>query len=78
MENAILELFLQEGILSNFVVSSVEKSTEAFTTYLAEKNLHPQEFAGQKILSKGYYEEITLSDFPIRGKACFLKVKRRR
>ncbi|MGL6014937.1 MAG: ISAon1 family transposase N-terminal region protein [Selenomonadaceae bacterium] len=31
-----------------------------------------------KLLSKGFYEPVTIQDFPLRGKACYLKVKRRR
>ena len=78
MEQSVLELFLPEGILEYFEFTSVEKSSESFTIYLAEKNLHPAEFIGQKLSSKGFFDEITVSDFPIRGKACFLKVKRRK
>lgn len=45
---------------------------------MAEKNLFPAEFSGHRLVSKGFVDEITVSDFPIRGKACYLKVKRRR
>lgn len=78
MEKSIIELFLPEGMLEYFDVTSVEKAEESYTISLVEKNLHPVEYAGQRLSSKGYYEAITVSDFPIRGKACYLKVKRRR
>lgn len=78
MEKSILELFLPEGILEYFDVSSVEKTDEGYTISLEEKNLHPHEFSGQRLSSKGYTDAILVKDFPIRGKACFLKVKRRR
>lgn len=78
MERSVLELFLPEGILTYFDVTSVAKSADGYTIHLAEKNLHPTEFVGQKLVSKGFLDEITVSDFPIRGKACFLKVRRRR
>lgn len=78
MEQSVIELFLPEGILEYFDLTSVEKSSEQFTIHLAEKNLHPAEFSGQKLSSKGYFDEITVNDFPIRGKACFLKVRRRK
>jgi hypothetical protein len=78
LEQSVIELFLPEGILEYFDLTSVEKSVENYTLYLAEKNLHPAEFSGQKLSSKGYFDEITVSDFPIRGKACFLRVKRRK
>ena len=78
MEKSVLELFLPEGILEYFEFTSVEKSSAGYTLHLAEKNLHPIEFSGQKLSSKGYFDEITVNGFPIRGKACFLKVKRRK
>lgn len=78
MEKTVLSLFLPEGILEYFDVTSVEKMEESYTISLAEKHLHPFEYAGQYLSSKGYFEAITVSDFPIRGKACYLKVRRRR
>lgn len=78
MEKSLIECFLPEGTLEYFDIAGVEKSSEGFTISLIEKNLHPEEFIGQKLTSKGFYDEITLKDFPIRGKACYLKVKRRR
>lgn len=78
MEKSILELFLPEGMLEYFDVAFVEKTGEGYTISLEEKNLQPYEFAGEKLISKGYSDPILVKDFPIRGKACFLKVKRRR
>jgi hypothetical protein len=65
-------------MLDYFEVTSVEKTEDSYTLSLSEKNQHPEEYAGQVLISKGYFEEITVKDFPIRGKACYLKVKRRR
>lgn len=78
MDTSAWELFLPEGILTYFEVSAVEKSEEGYWISLLEKELEPTEFLGQKLSSKGFFEEITIKDFPIRGKACYLKVKRRR
>ena len=78
MEKSLLELFLPEGILEYFEITGVRKDTESCTIKLEEKNLHPGEFVGHKLTSKGYFDEVTVKDFPIRGKACYLKVKRRR
>lgn len=47
-----MELFLPEGILEYFDVTSVEKTEENYTISLEEKNLHPIEFTGQKLSSK--------------------------
>jgi len=69
---------LPEGILTYFMINSVSKTEDSYTISLEEKNLLPEEFTGQKLVSKGFSEVTTLNDFPIRGKACYLKVKRRR
>ena len=64
--------------MTYFEVASVEKTEEWYWIRLQEKELDHGEFLGHKLISKGCYEEITIKDFPIRGKACFLKVKLRR
>jgi len=46
--------------------------------YLSEKNIHPKEIIGQKLQSKGFFEEETVRDFLLRDKACFLKIKHRK
>ena len=69
---------MPEGILTYFEVTAVDKSEEGYWISLVEKELAPTEFLGQRLSSKGFFEEVTIKDFPIRGKACFLKVKRRR
>lgn len=78
MEKSVLELFLPEGILEYFDIQSTAKTEEGYMICLAEKNLQPLGFKGEKLSSKGYLDEVTIKDFPIRGKACYLKVRRRR
>ncbi|MEM6807210.1 MAG: hypothetical protein AAGC88_08660 [Bacteroidota bacterium] len=78
MDTSAWELLLPEGILTYFEISTVEKSEEGYWISLLEKELFPTEFLGHKLSSKGFFEEVTIKDFPIRGKACYLKVKRRR
>ena len=46
--------------------------------YLQEINQIPKEFQNQKLESKGFFDEITVQDFPIRGHKVFLHIKRRR
>ena len=69
---------MPEGMLTYFEVTSVEKLEEGYWISLVEKELTPTEFLGHKLSSKGFFEETTIKDFPVRGKACYLKVKRRR
>lgn len=77
-EKELAELLLPEGILRYFQVSDVVKKDKEYMIYLEELNIHPEQYKGQKLTSKGFYEPVTIQDFPLRGKACFLKVKRRR
>lgn len=74
----VLSLLLPEGLLDYFSVIRTEKSKDYYTFYLEEKNAAPEEFSTRKLVSKGFYESVTIQDFPLRGKACYLNVRRRR
>ena len=74
----MLSSFLPEGILDYFTVTKVDSVVDSVTVHLEESNLPPKEYIGDKLASKGFYEAVSVKDFPIRGKACFLKVRRRR
>ena len=78
MDTDLLCLFLPEGLLDYFIVTSIDKQEESFTICLEEKNILPIEYSGNKLISKGFYAEVSIKDFPVRGKACYLKLKRRR
>jgi len=65
-------------MLDYFDVISSEKTEEGYWISLLERDFHPTEYLGHKLSSKGFYEEVTIKDFPIRSKACYLKIKRRR
>lgn len=40
--------------------------------------MHQQEFNAFELASKGSLDEITIQDFPLRGKFVYLHIKRRR
>jgi hypothetical protein len=69
---------LPTGILEFFDLSKIFQTDESFHFYLEEKNNIPQEYINQQLTSKGFFEEIKVQDFPIRGKAVFLFIRRRR
>lgn len=77
-EQELLNFLLPEGLLDYFKVTKGEKDQESYTIHLEEKNIPPSQYSKNKLTSKGFYEPITIQDFPLRGKACFLRVKRRR
>ena len=81
MESFYLELIkslLPEGLLDYFELTNVSKEVSGFNIYLEERNVLPKEFEGLHYHSKGFYPEVRIQDFPIRGKKVYLCVKRRR
>ena len=46
--------------------------------FLEEKNILPPEIESSEYESKGFSSSSRIQDFPIRGKAVYLNVKRRR
>ena len=74
----LISMFLPDGILDYFEITNVLKSEEGFKIYLSEKNVPPLEFAPAKLISKGFFDEITVQDFPIRDLKSYLHIKRRR
>ena len=84
MEKDISYMLLPTDLLKHFEVISVKElgeiSTKRMVFYiqLEEKNQLPKAYNQSDYQSKGFYPEKTIQDFPIRGKALYLKIKRRR
>ena len=76
--HSLLNLVLPKGILEYFTVSNIAQTEEIVNIYLSEKNIIPQEYINDKLVSKGFFDEIRIQDFPLRGKDVFLHIKRRR
>lgn len=76
----LVKLLLPELLVDNFNLIKVDKDkkTEILRIYLEEKSDIPQELSELKLHSKGFYDEITIQDFPIRNYKVFLHVKRRK
>jgi hypothetical protein len=77
-ELTLASFVLPTGVLDYFTITKVMKSAAGLMIYLDENNLIPQEYIKDKVISKGFYEESSIQDFPIRGKAVYLYVRRRR
>ena len=75
---SLLPFLLTDGLLVYFTLSNNKFDEETLHIYKEEKNVIPDEHSGQKILSKGFFESVTIQDFPIRGRNVFLHIKRRR
>ncbi|WP_243698932.1 ISAon1 family transposase N-terminal region protein [Flavobacterium sandaracinum] len=46
--------------------------------YFEEKIKPPKEFDTHELVLKGFQDEITIQDFPLRGKFVYLPIKRHR
>ena len=74
----MLSLFFPAGLLDYFdPVNHVSQET-CFIFFLEEKPSIPQEHSHLHLHSKGFFPEIEVQDFPVRGKAVYLRIKRRR
>jgi len=75
---SVLSLLFPDGTLDYFdIVNSVNDQT-GLSIYLDEKNLAPNGYTAEQLESKGFFAEIRVQDFPIRGKKAFLCIRRRR
>ena len=79
IDRSVLELFLPEGTLDWFDAIKGEKTETEVRITLEEKNVPPvaHKDKNKRILSKGF-TDITINDFPIRGKRAALTFRRRR
>jgi len=78
MQKSGYSLLLPTGMLEYFEITEVKENEDSVDIYLTELNIIPYEYKNDKLQSKGFYEETTISDFPIRGKKLFLHLKRRK
>ena len=78
----IFKFILPEQLLEYFELAShrqeKEEKGDTLHLYLQEVNTVPVEYASAKLSSKGFFDEVTIQDFPIRGQKVLLHIKRRR
>lgn len=74
----LLKFMLPDFLVEHFEVVSANNSEETLHLYFEEKAKAPKEFNAFELVSKGFLDEITIQDFPLRGKYVYLHIKRRR
>jgi len=80
----LLSTFLPTGLLDYFAIvdfrelGDLNTKKDCFYIYLDEKNVLPPGYNTSEYESKGFYSRTMIQDFPIRGKAFYLCIKRRR
>lgn len=74
----LLELMLPEGVFEWFDLTDSSRTEEVLSVTLTEKNIPPlpPEDTGKHVESKGF-KDITITDFPIRGRRVLLTFRRR-
>jgi len=84
METELIRLILPEEVLEYFEITNVERLVEetlnrtVIQISLEEKNRIPAGYDSTQYESKGFYPVKIIQDFPLRGKAVYLAIKRRR
>ena len=84
MDFSIFSSFLPDGLLTHFDIIDfkelvdLQTKKDCFYIYLDEKNILPKDYDFNEFESKGFYERTIIQDFPIRGKAVYLCIRRRR
>lgn len=78
MDTSGQRLFLPVGLLDYFDIIRVHDDSSGITIYLEEKNNINDANAPSRYESKGFYPSVTVNDFPVRGKALYLNLRRRR
>lgn len=76
--NQLLKALLPAEIFSYFEITQVLVSADKLDVYLDELNLPPSKYQDQRLVSKGFYPAAEIQDFPIRERAVFLHVRRRK
>jgi len=76
--NSLIRLLLPPELFEYFEIITIDVREKEVHVYLDELNIIPTGFENEKLSSKGFHSAATIQDFPIRDKAMFLHVRRRR
>lgn len=74
----LVKLLLPTEIFDYFEITNLIIEDRAVNVFLDERDVKPEVYSDQKLTSKGFHPEAIIQDFPIRNKAVFLHVRRRR
>lgn len=75
----LLRVILPDVLIDNFDVVNFEKSDVRFDIWLDEKKVQLREDKyNNKVVGNGFGSYHTIQDFPIRGRATYLHVRKRK
>lgn len=74
----LANLILPHEIFEYFDIINIQGGDKQVDIYLDEKHRKPVGYELLKLVSKGFHPAICLQDFPLRDKALYLHIRRRR
>lgn len=74
----LIKLLLPEAIFEYFSIVKIEIMEKEVHVYLDENAVKPEGYELVKLVSKGFHPTAIVQDFPLRDKAMFLHIRRRR
>lgn len=74
----LLKLLLPELLVPHFDLINHSIEQDTVHLYFEEKKDSPKEEKHRVLIAHGFHKEITIQDFPLRGKTVYLHIKRRR
>jgi hypothetical protein len=76
--NSLIKLLLPTEIFEYFEIVHLEVNEKEVNVHLDEQDIKPEGYKDEKLTSKGFHATALIQDFPLRDKAMFLHVRRRR
>lgn len=78
VSDSFIKLLLPEEVFEYFELVKVKSNDSSIEIHLDELNRPPVEYSNEKLESKGFSSASIIQDFPIRNKAVYLHIRRRR
>ena len=75
---SLSKLLLPGEVFEYFTITSVSDDGKVVELFLEEKDIIHHKEEGHEYEKNGFYEPMTIQDYPIRGKKALLRIKRRR
>lgn len=76
--DVFLRFIFPDGMFDYFNFTNFVEKDDKVEIYFEEKNIIPEEYMEDKLESKGFYEQVRMYDYPMRGRSCILYIKKRR
>lgn len=79
LQAALYSLLVPQEILNHFEITGLKDRTTDITIEITEKlDQIPEKLRNKKYVLDGYMHVLELQSYPLQGKSCYLKLKRRR